>query len=504
MKKNVRYLIIVLVCIVVLAGVILTLALTGQEDSTVSSNTGSVSSETVNALINREDSELKTMQVDNEEGGYTIHAEEKVVENSEDEDSSTASATKEMVYTVDGLKEDYLNNSTVLAAINDAKSLIPSRDLGEIDNLDEYGLEKPSAKVKVTYTDGTTFSYWVGDESAGTSGARYICEEGSNNVYIVTLTNYLYGSNVQFVRNDILNITSKDESASSEENLEVSIKFSKITLTGTNYEEPIELVSEDGGTTMKMVKPKKTGTNDETMETLKQSLTSLTAYGAVVVEPTQEDLDKYGLSDPAAKVEFVAEDDPYTMICSNADDEGFCYMMLEGRNVIYKVEESGVSAWLHADAFEIQSRLTFQPVLSTLETMTVEANNEKNTFTFTRTKNEEESTEDEIEYDYSVAGPDGKELDYENFRNFYKSFIVVSLLEDTPELPEEDPYISVTYTYFDNDNVDVVDFYKVSERRYTVVLNGEVLGNIVTNGMEVALENMDLLIKGEEVPDTVG
>jgi len=37
-----------------------------------------------------------------------------------------------------------------------------------------------------------------------------------------------------------------------------------------------------------------------------------------------------------------------------------------------------------------------------------------------------------------------------------------------------------------------------------VVVNGQVLGNTVTSGMETALESMELLIQGEEVPDTVG
>ena len=47
--------------------------------------------------------------------------------------------------------------------------------------------------------------------------------------------------------------------------------------------------------------------------TLKEALTTLTAYGAVAAEPTQEDLEKYGLADPAARVEFTAEGDDYDM-----------------------------------------------------------------------------------------------------------------------------------------------------------------------------------------------
>ena len=87
---------------------------------------------------------------------------------------------------------------------------------------------------------------------------------------------------------------------------------------------------------------------------------------------------------------------------------------------------------------------------------------------------------------------------------FYKSFIVLSLIENTADIPDGDPEITATYRYFDKSDVDVVEFYRASGRRYTVVVNGQVLGNTVTSGMETALESMELLIQGEEVPDTVG
>ncbi|MFR9310991.1 DUF4340 domain-containing protein [Hydrogeniiclostridium mannosilyticum] len=507
MKKNVRYLVVVLVCIAVLVGAVLVLALTGGEEEAASSSAGSTSSTAVEALIDRPDTELKTMEVTNEEGGYIIHAEPEAASSGAEsgaESSASSSSTVKMLYTVDGLKDDYANRSLVTAAVNDVLTLAPSRDLGEIGDLSEYGLDKPVAKVKATYTDGSTFSYWVGGESAGTDGARYICEEGSSTVYVATLGDFLYGSNIQFIRNDVLNVTSKDETASSEENLESGIRFTRIALSGSNYDEPIELVSDDDGSTIKMVKPRAAGTNETEMDTLKEALTTLTAYGAAAAEPTQEDLEKYGLADPAARVEFTAEGDDYAMIASNADSEGYCYLMLEGRDVVYKVLESRISAWLNADAFKLQSRLTFQPMLTELKSMEVSVNGKETAFTFTRTKNEDKSTEDETAYDYTVAGPDGKELNYEYFRNFYKSFIVLSLIENTADIPDGDPEITATYRYFDKSDVDVVEFYRASGRRYTVVVNGQVLGNTVTSGMETALESMELLIQGEEVPDTVG
>ena len=161
MKKNVRYLVVVLVCIAVLVGAVLVLALTGGEEEAASSSAGSTSSTAVEALIDRPDTELKTMEVTNEEGGYIIHAEPEVASSGAEsgaESSASSSSTVKMLYTVDGLKDDYANRSLVTAAVNDVLTLAPSRDLGEIGDLSEYGLDKPVAKVKATYTDGSTFS----------------------------------------------------------------------------------------------------------------------------------------------------------------------------------------------------------------------------------------------------------------------------------------------------------------------------------------------------------
>ena len=122
-------------------------------------------------------------------------------------------------------------------------------------------------------------------------------------------------------------------------------------------------------------------------------------------------------------------------------------------------------------------------MLTELKSMEVSVNGKETAVTDTRTKNGDKSTEDETAYDYTVAGPDGKELNYEYFRNFYKSFIVLSLIENTADIPDGDPGITATYRYFDKSDVDVVEFYRASGRRYTVVVNGQVLGNTVTSGM---------------------
>ena len=93
MKKNVRYLVVVLVCIAVLVGAVLVLALTGGEEEAASSSAGSTSSTAVEALIDRPDTELKTMEVTNEEGGYIIHAEPEAASSGTEIPTAVPSAT---------------------------------------------------------------------------------------------------------------------------------------------------------------------------------------------------------------------------------------------------------------------------------------------------------------------------------------------------------------------------------------------------------------------------
>ena len=69
-------------------------------------------------------------------------------------------------------------------------------------------------------------------------------------------------------------------------------------------------------------------------------------------------------------------------------------------------------------------------------------------------------------------------------------------------MPEGDPYVTCTYTYFDSDETNSIAFYKVSDRRYCVVEDGDnVKGLIDPTYLERAVEYLELLNNGEEVPE---
>ena len=131
-------------------------------------------------------------------------------------------------YTVDGLKDDYANRSLVTAAVNDVYPCYPPVIWARSTASPEYGLDKPVGKGQGDLYRRQHLQLLVGRRVRGyrrrtphlRGGLKY-------RIHCYFLGDFLYGSNVQFVRNDVLSITSKDETASSEENLSPASNLQK-------------------------------------------------------------------------------------------------------------------------------------------------------------------------------------------------------------------------------------------------------------------------------------
>ena len=93
-------------------------------------------------------------------------------------------------------------------------------------------------------------------------------------------------------------------------------------------------------------------------------------------------------------------------------------------------------------------------------------------------------------------------LDYEdNFKHFYLTLISITVAEDTWEMPTGEPQFTCTFSYYDGSDPDTIEYYKVSDRRYAIVANGELMGLALSDTVDLAMSNLVLLNNGETVPD---
>ncbi len=499
MKKNTRNLLLVLGLVVILGAAVLILTLTGGQEGEGSSS--STASTELISLISKEEKDLSSVKVTNENGSYTIKVteQEKESSSSSDESSETASSEAEpemeYIYSIDGVDESVANTDRMETAAAVGLSLNATRNLGEQENLDEFGLTEPASTVEATYRDGSTKKIYIGGSVAGGSGGYYVMVEGDGNVYTASCNDGLFQGSGYYVKTTMFTLEADETTG--------LIYATHIKLSGTEMPEPIEIEGDDSYV-YHLVSPKKAEADSEEVQAIMDGLSSISATNVASPDTSEESLKKYGLDEPAGVIEFtVKEQGSFKLSVSAKNEDGTRYALLDGTKAIFIINDSDVSAWLGRTVLSLQSTLNLMPMIQDIKTMTLTVDGKEYSFRLEREEDPESSTEDKTAYTYKVFNKDNKELDYEeNFKHFYRSFITNYIIEDYRDMPEGDPYVTCTYTYFDSDETNSIAFYKVSDRRYCVVEDGDnVKGLIDPTYLERAVEYLELLNNGEEVPE---
>ena len=510
MKKNSKYLIIALACVVVLGGAVAALTLTGGTGEDTTSSAAASSSSTV-ALIEKTDEDLASVTVTNETGTITIHAHTETVETSseaassgsESASSEAAEPQTEVVYEVDGLEGLALNDNVSTLA-KAGYSLTAQKSIGTVENPEEFGLTDPTATVSAVYQDGSTYSYSIGVENGG---YYYVQPDGSDEVYLASISSVLFDSVNDLADTALFELEIGEDTSSAASVAQTTGTYTEsaildvLHLSGTAFERAvtIEYDPEDG---YLMTEPRHATADSTKMSDITTSLTSLSADSLVKAHPSQEDLESYGLTDPAVVCEFTSGGKDYVLKLSATDADGNRYIVYDGIDAVFLIANSTVTSWADADPFYLQSTLTLLPNIITVSGMDLTANGQDYHFTIDREENEEESTEDNTVYNYTVKNGDGTVLDYEdNFKHFYLTLISITVAEDTWEMPTGEPQFTCTFSYYDGSDPDTIEYYKVSDRRYAIVANGELMGLALSDTVDLAMSNPVLLNNGETVPD---
>ena len=190
MKKNLRYLIIMLAVLVVLGGGAAALLLTQPQEET--EEVSSASSAVMEPVIDRESSEVSSIQVKNSKADFQLLPLEQETTTSSEEESSSSSVTS-VQFTIDGYQGFDLDTAQITGAANTVTAINASKNLGEQEDLEQFGLTGDSAtEVTVNYTDGTSDTFTVGNE-AGESAGRYILKDGVVYISSSYQDRYLHG-----------------------------------------------------------------------------------------------------------------------------------------------------------------------------------------------------------------------------------------------------------------------------------------------------------------------
>lgn len=481
MKKSTRNLIIVAVCVAALGGTAAALSLSGGGGSSSSS-----SSAANIELISKKSEDISSMQVENQKGSYTLIP---VTANKLSQSSGSSSGSPEATYTVKELAGIPVNTSETASVVKNGFSLAATRNIGTVSSLGDYGLQNPKATVKVTFKDGSTFNYKIGNTTATDTSAYYMCGLDSNTVYIVAVDSGILEDAKYFVNKEILSISSSDGNND----------FTNIKLSGTNYPQAVQIAKKGSG--LKITSPAEYNMDFSKLSSLQSELAGLTAQTVEAVNPNAETLAKYGLDKPCAVCEFTVNKGNYKLIAGKKDNN--YYVMPGSANIVYGVTQNSVGAWADSGLFGLREKIILTKNTSTVKSVTVTSGSTVNTLNVTRTEKssgKSSSSGSTPDYSYTVTGNNGKKLDYDkNFSNFYAKISAIEILENADKKPSGSPALTIEYTYFSSNNKDRIEFYDAGNRRYTAVLNGNVFGNVTVDDIDFINGNVKTLESGGTV-----
>lgn len=488
MKKTTRNIIIALAVLLVLGIAAAALMLT--EPETVEEETSSSSAvEETAKIVDKAITDVESVVLENNESGETLTMIPTKSEEDKEENNT---------FTLEGWEKEPVINANVLNVASKFYSITPSKELGEVEDLAEYGLKGDGEfKATVNYTDGTSDVIIVGTQAGETYG-RYALY--NDLVYIIPVSSYLANDKLDFISTEVYTIpdivTTDDEGNETTETAEMQ----KARLSGTNYPDAIQLsLSNDAILTYEISEPIFAGASTTHWELMVEQLQTITASSAIAVQATEAEIAEYGLDDPTNVIEYTLNDESHTIRLGTLDG-GFYSMMVDDNTTIYLIEESSVDSWAGCGLFDFRDAYIYLAYIKYVETLTITTEDTTDVYNITRIENEEKSTETTPYYDLEVA-KDGQAIDYDNYQPFYQMLLSVSVLNEEIREPEGEPILTIHYDFFDGGEEHEVCFYEDTsvERRCIVTLDGAASGVVRSSDVEKILEAVPVIAANESI-----
>lgn len=458
-------------------------------------------------LLLTQPAEEEPEEVEAEDKSYLVFGDREVtdvasveVKNSEAEFTLSAMTDEAgaAYYGVEGFTDVPLDTSTTKNTVSYISALTARQLVEEnADDLEKYGLASPKAEVKVTYTDGTGFSFLVGDE-APTGSASYARRPGERDVF--TVSTYQV-SNFLFTAYDFINKLVVPEYDS--ENAPV---VEKITITGREREdiviETIPEPAEDETRYMmnshQFTSPINVEIDGERGQSLIYGMFGLTAQSALWTGLDEVDYELAGLVDPQCVVTLKCDGVTYTLtvgdevVQENEDGTqsviGYYGTVSTAPDVLY-LFSAGSLPWLDFSYDDVIARLFLTPYIYEVAELVVES--AEDTLRFSMVGDAEEQT-------FYI---DGEEAAADRYKTFYQ-FAIGAYGEQIYMEEDRGEFLArYTYSYFsERKTADVVEFYaSPDDRKVIIYVNGAPMFKCREVYITRLVQNMAAVRDGSEI-----
>ncbi len=410
------------------------------------------SSGSVVVFVEKEPTDVQSVEVTNSYGDYVVSAED---------EGYVVSDIPAGIINVEGFYE-FMYHGCAFGALKRVDA--NPRDLSN------YGLDAPQATIHVTFRDKSEFSMQIGAQEV-VSGNYYGQVTGDKAVYLFSSEDMVY-----FLCRKEAYISLQVTPA-----LAVSSPLSAITditFSGAALANPITveavrdsnpsatLDAKSFGPATHIVRLKGTYELDQTygIEIL-GSVLNIQALDVIGYNLTSTDLSKIGFDNPDMVVDFGLKNGTedvviYRLLLVKLNDTKYL-ITVDGSQVVYVVDKP---SFVDIDYTKLMLRWFLSPLRLDLKSLSVAFDGQ--TYLY-----ESGKKDDGTQY----ARVNGKDMDIDLFYSFYR--LVTSAASDglylTDATASGNPLMTITYTYLDSTKApDVMSLYAGSTRRVNVDING--------------------------------
>ena len=397
-------------------------------------------------------------------------------------------------FVIRGYEGVAFNSYSVMGVADRAQALVVASVVAESGaNLADFGLDRPSVGVNVTYADNSKATLHIGNAAPGGDG-YYAMREGDPAVYLLyqSSAEYFLKSPLDMVE---LGIVSGDPQSST---------FTKAVLGGSVRPEeilvqavpPQNTSASDGAssvmsfTTHTIEAPIKSRLHAmHGLEPL-SSVFGLQGTKAVAKIDSPSDLSAWGLAEPYSTLLIDTEEEgSFKLLASKPDAEGNCYLMREGAPLVYLVPASSLP-WLELTPFKMMDKMLILPFIDSVKSVRLETPGKTSVF-------ELEGVDDAL-----AAKLDGQPYEnMANFRRFYQTLLAASYDAYTEEPLPANPklLLQYTYTYRDGRPADTVRFYEGPSRKVFLQLGEDTPMLGLSSYVDRVLADLEKVLAGQDV-----
>lgn len=484
MKKKTKGIIAGSCAVVLLAGALVALKLTEpeteEEDNLASTSDSSTKTSTL--LYDKNPSDISSVEVTNEQGGYTI---ERYADD---------------FWTIPEISGLPLNYTSVNSTVETLATLTAQQVVSEApEDLSVYGLDRPQLTATTVFDNGsvTEKTILVGDETPK-GGEFYFKLSDSDIVYTVKSADIsvLFNKEYDFINHVVYDYVTDDDT---EDDYDPT-KINSMTISRPDLEYDIvveydvrqdqEEIITGNSSSYVMTAPVSLDLNPDKSDDMMQKIFGYTAADVAAVDPDDAALEEYGLKEPACTVTYDVNAGAATLYIGNRyyTDEGLpegYYVMREGLDVVYMFATADVP-WISIEPLDITMTMITSTYIYAVESIEITYGDTTQTF-------EPNGDQDDFAVKYN-----GEDADADLFKSLYQ-FILRAPAEEIYLGAVEDREPDVTITIKNEYGEDRVEFYSDADRKSMIVLNGKSNFKCRTAYVDRLLDNLEHFAAGEDI-----